>query len=30
MDDIAVLAPTRWTLRAAVQQVHQTLHPIYR
>lgn len=24
MDDI-VLAPTRWTLRAAVRQVHQTL-----
>jgi len=25
MDDIVVLAPTRWKLRAAVRQVHQTL-----
>jgi hypothetical protein len=25
MDDIVVLAPTRWTLRPAVRQVHQTL-----
>jgi hypothetical protein len=25
MDDIVVLAPTRWRLRAAVRQVHQTL-----
>ena len=25
IDDIVVLAPTRWRLRAAVRQVHQTL-----
>jgi hypothetical protein len=30
MDDIAVLAPTRWRLRAAVRQVHQTLTALLR
>jgi hypothetical protein len=25
MDDVVVLAPTRWRLRAAVRQVQQTL-----